>query len=546
MAAVLEFCRDDSQVFRVRLSRSETLVGRGERCDVTLTEEHISRLHFLVRREGDCHRLVDRSRNGILLNGQAIDEGPLTQGDVIALPPWEIRYSRSVAQAPATVARDLVSPAPVVSVSPSGRRLTVAAGELIVRDGAAEGEQYVIRKQLVSVGSDPGCDWVLTGDLAPVHFSVTLEGDRYRLRDEGSDEGTRLDGQPVQGEVDLPLGSRVVAGGTELELRTKTHEDVIRPMEGDRFGEMVGSSRVMRELFNCIRRVAPHDVPVLVLGESGTGKELAARALHDHGARPSGPFQAVNCGAISAELVESELFGHIKGAFTGATTDRAGAFREASGGTLFLDEIGDLAPAMQVRFLRVLETGKVRPVGSDRDVPVDVRIVAATHRDLAEEVRRGTFREDLFFRLFVGILLLPPLRERPEDIPLLCRHFLETQFPHRPLALQRDTMRLLQEHTWRGNVRALRNVLLRAALATDEDTIGPGHIRFEVTPSNQTDPMMGKRRQEISGSLERAERHAILNALAQAEGNRTNAAKILGIAKSTLFTKLNKHGIERG
>jgi len=285
---------------------------------------------------------------------------------------------------------------------------------------------------------------------------------------------------------------------------------------------------------------------VLVLGESGTGKELAARALHDHGARPSGPFQAVNCGAISTELVESELFGHIKGAFTGATTDRAGAFREASGGTLFLDEIGDLAPAMQVRFLRVLETGQVRPVGSDHDVPVDVRIVAATHRDLAEEVRRGTFREDLFFRLFVGILLLPPLRERPEDIPLLCRHFLETQFPHRPLVLQRETMRLLQEHTWRGNVRALQNVLLRAALATDEDTIGPGHIRFEVTPSNQTDPMMGKRRHEISGSLERAERHAILNALAQAEGNRTNAAKILGIAKSTLFTKLNKHGIERG
>ncbi len=545
MAAVLEFFRDGARVFRVRLSRSETMVGRGERCDVTLIEEHISRLHFVVRREGDRHSLVDRSRNGILLNGVAVDGAPLAQGDVISLPPWEIHYARTVGEVSETVVSEIVSPAPVVSVSPSGRSLTVSAGELVVRDGAAEGEQYVIRKQQVSVGSDPGCDWVLTGDLAPVHFSVTLDGNRYRLRDEGSDEGTSLDGQPVRGEVELPLGSRVRAGGTELELRTKTHEDVVRPLDGDRFGEMVGTSRVMRELFNCIRRVAPHDVPVLVLGESGTGKELAARALHDHGARPGGPFQAVNCGAISAELVESELFGHVKGAFTGATTSRAGAFREADGGTLFLDEIGDLAPAMQVRFLRVLETGMVRPVGADRDVPVNARIVAATHRDLPEEVRRGTFREDLFFRLFVGILLLPPLRERPEDIPLLCRHFLESDFPHRQLVLAPDTLRLLQDNAWRGNVRALRNVLQRAAMATEGEIIGPRHLRFDATASHATDPMIGRRRNEITGSLERAERNAILTALDQAEGNRTQAAKILGIAKSTLFTKLNKHGIER-
>jgi DNA-binding NtrC family response regulator len=545
MVAMLEFHRDGRRQFQVRLSRSETQVGRGERCDVTLPEEHVSRVHFVVRRVAEHHQLVDRSRNGTFLNGDAVTEAPLHYGDRIALPPWEIRFVEGAAgRLPETVVRDLVSPLPVVSTTAAEDTVLVEAGELVVREGPAEGERYVIRKPEVRVGSDPSCDWVLTGDLAPRHFRVHLDGSSYRVERDSPDEELWLDGAPVDGEADLAVGTRLRAGTTEMELQTRTHDDPVRPLGQERFGEMVARSAVMRVLFHRILRVAPHDVPVLVLGETGTGKELVARAIHDHSRRAQGPFVAVNCGALPGELIESELFGHVKGAFTGATSDRAGAFREAHGGTLFLDEVGDLAPASQVRFLRVLESGTIRPVGADREEQVDVRIVAATHKQLADEVHGGGFREDLFFRLAVMTMLLPPLRERREDIPLLARHFLETQMIDRALALSEDAEWQLLEHPWRGNVRALRNVIIRAALLADGDVIEPEHIQFDPMPGEQPDPMLGMRPEEVAGALERAERDAIEHAIADCNGNKTAAARKLGIAKSTLHAKIRKWGVD--
>ncbi len=544
MTAMLEFHREGRAQFRVRLSRSETLVGRGDRCDVTLPEEHVSRVHFVVRRVGGGFALQDRSRNGTFLNDAAVDEAPLRAGDRIQLPPWEIRFTAGESpRVPETVVRDLVNPMPVVSTTAASDSMLVEAGELVVREGPAAGERYVIRKPEVRVGSDPACDWVLTGDLAPRHFRVRLDGARYEVEPDSPDEPLQVDGRPVDGAAELPVGARLRAGSTEVELRTRTHDDPVRPLGSERFGEMVGRSPVMRVLFHRILRVAPHDVPVLVLGETGTGKELVARALHEHGPRSCGPFVAVNCGALPGELVESELFGHVKGAFTGATADRAGAFREAHGGTLFLDEVGDLAPETQVRFLRVLETHAVRPVGSDREEPVDVRIVAATHKQLADEVRSGAFREDLFFRLAVMTLLLPALRERREDVPLLARYFLETQLVDRRLALSEAAERMLVEHPWRGNVRALRNVIIRAALLCEGDEIGPEAIQFDPVPGERPEPMLGMRPDEVAGALERAEREAIEHAIAECGGNKTAAARALGIAKSTLHTKIKKFGI---
>ena len=541
--SVLEFHRGGGLQFRVRLSRSETLVGRGARCDVTLTEEHVSRVHFGVRRTGEGYSLVDRSRNGTLLNGRPVDRADLEPGDVIALEPWEIRFaSRTDGDPPVTVVRDLLSPVPVVATSPASGRVTVESGELLVREGVAAGERYVIRKPEVHVGSDPGCDWVLPGDVAPVHFSVRLDCGAYLLRDRGSGEGTQVDGVAVAEEVPLVSGAKVRAGGALLELRTGSREEPVRAHDGDRFGEMLGGTEVMRRLFGTIRRTATSDVPVLVLGETGTGKELVARALHDHGRYPGGPFVAVNCGAISRDLVESELFGHVSGAFTGATANRTGAFREAHGGTLFLDEIGDLALESQVRFLRTLETGYVRPVGADRDLSVDVRIVAATHRNLAQEVQEGRFREDLFFRLNVMALLVPPLRERREDIPLLARHFLDTVV-ERPIQISGQAMDKLVAHPWRGNVRALRNCLLRATLLCDGDALEPRDIQFDAVHAAGPDPLMGLRQEEVAGLLEDAERTAVVKALDACGGNKMAAARMLGIAKSTLHTKLKKYGM---
>ncbi len=544
MIPMLEFACDGETRFRVRLSRSETLVGRGERCDVTLPEDHVSRVHFVVRREGDRFSMVDRSRNGTFVNGEAVEAAALGPGDEISLPPWTIRFVHGRAdEVPATVVRDLVSPLPVVSTSPGSGRVLVETGELLVREGIARGERYVIRKPEVRVGSDPGCDWVLPGDVAPHHFTVRLDADGFVLRDGGSAEGTYLDGAAVTADVRLDEGATVRAGEALVELYRRTSEDPVRPMEGDRLGELVGRSDPMRRLFNLIRRVAIHPVPVLVLGESGTGKELVARAVHDHSPRSSGPFVAVNCGAISRDLVESELFGHVKGAFTGATSDRAGAFREASGGTLFLDEIGDLALQSQVRFLRVLETGSVRPVGADREEDVDVRIVAATHRNLPAEVDNGTFREDLYFRLGVMAVLVPPLRERPDDIPLLAEHFLRSMVD-RPLSLSDDAVTRLVGHPWRGNVRALRNCLLRAALLAEGPEIDDDDIHFDAVPMTGSDPLMALRQDEVAGLLEQVERDAICRAMEACRSNKTAAARMLGIAKSTLHVKLAKYELD--
>ena len=541
--SVLEFHRGGEPQFRVRLSRSETQIGRGARCDVTLTEEHVSRVHFVIRRTGEGYSLLDRSRNGTLLNGRAVDRADLAPGDVIALEPWEIRFaSRVDGDPPVTVVRDLLSPVPVVATSPASGRVTVESGELLVREGAAAGERYVIRKPEVHVGSDPGCDWVLPGDVAPVHFSVRLDSGAYLLRDRGSGEGTQVDGVTVVEEVPLTRGASVRAGDALFELRTASCEEPVRAHDGDRLGEMLGATEVMRRLFGTIRRTATSDVPVLVLGETGTGKELVARALHDHGRRSGGPFVAVNCGAISRDLVESELFGHVSGAFTGATSNRTGAFREAHGGTLFLDEIGDLALQSQVRFLRALETGHVRPVGADLDTRVDVRIVAATHRNLVQEVQEGRFREDLFFRLNVMALLVPPLRERREDIPRLARHFLDTVV-ERPMQITGPAMDKLAAHTWRGNVRALRNCLLRAALLCDGDVLQPREIQFDAVHAAGPDPLLGMRQEEVAGLLEEAERAAVVKALDACDGNKMAAARMLGIAKSTLHTKLKKYGM---
>jgi len=541
--SVLEFHRDGKVQFRVRLSRSETLVGRGARCDVTLIEEHVSRIHFVVRRVDEGYSLVDRSRNGTLLNGRPVEAAELVAGDVISLDPWEIRLAeRDGGEPPVTVVRDLLSPVPVVAASPASGRVTVESSELVVREGAALGERYVIRKREVRVGSDPACDWVLPEDVAPVHFSVRLDNGAYLLRDRGSGDGTEVDGVPVREEVLLDVGAKVRAGDALFELLTASREEPVRAHDGDRLGEMLGQSEVMRRLFGTIRRTATSDVPVLVLGETGTGKELVARALHDLGRRAGGPFVAVNCGAISRDLVESELFGHVSGAFTGATSNRKGAFREAHGGTLFLDEIGDLALPSQVRLLRVLETARVRPVGADREASGDVRLLAATHRNLVREVSEGRFREDLFFRLNVMALLVPPLRDRREDISLLSRHFMDTVID-RPVRIDGAAMEKLTAHSWRGNVRALRNCLLRASLLCDGDLIRSGDVQFDPVQASGPDPLLGMRQEEVAGLLEEAERAAVVKALEACDGNKMAAARMLGIAKSTLHTKLKKYGM---
>ncbi len=312
------------------------------------------------------------------------------------------------------------------------------------------------------------------------------------------------------------------------------------------FEALVGHSDAMHRLFALVEKVSRADTTVLVTGENGTGKELVARAIHDNGPRALGPFVVLNCSALAPTLLESELFGHRKGSFTGAVADKKGLFEVADGGTLFLDEIGDTPPSLQVRLLRVLQEGVLMPVGDTRPVSVDVRIVAATHRDLAERVATGAFREDLFYRLNVITLRLPPLRERLEDLPVLVDHFLEGHAAggRGRKRLTERALGRLNAYPWPGNVRELQNEIERlVVLSGDEATIDEQLLSPRIRGAGR-----GRRRSAAGRSLPEAvaelERRMLAEALETHRGNRTRAARALGISRRNLIRKIQRFDLE--
>jgi len=316
-----------------------------------------------------------------------------------------------------------------------------------------------------------------------------------------------------------------------------------------RLANLLGKSRAMQKVFEMIGKIHSTRTSVLITGESGTGKELVARALHTEGSRAKAPFIAVNCGAIPEELMESELFGHKKGSFTGAIADRPGMIFEARGGTLFLDEIGELAPPLQVKLLRVLQERKVKAVGSTEELEVDVRVIAATNRDLEAEVARGAFRPDLYYRLNVVEIRIPPLRHRREDIPLLAEHFLRRfGMEHgRTLTLSADAMRRLESYDFPGNVRELENMIERAVALSNGSTIDASDLP-EIRPSRHVHetPDFPADGVDLDRLITDYERSWVMRALEQSGGKRKRAAALLGISFRSLRYRLEKLGIERG
>jgi DNA-binding NtrC family response regulator len=330
-----------------------------------------------------------------------------------------------------------------------------------------------------------------------------------------------------------------------LKAENRQLKKEIRRRERGSEGRPIGTSRGFVEVMELAETVAPTDSTILLSGESGTGKEVLARYVHALSGRSDGPFFSINCGALPESLLESELFGHVKGSFTGAVRDKEGLLVAARGGTFFLDEIGEMSPATQVKLLRALQEREVIPVGATEAVPVDVRIIAATNRDLEEEIRKGTFRSDLYYRLNVIALHLPPLRERREDIPLLARHFLVKQGEKDPggrtPVLSERARDSLFAYDWPGNVRELENALERAAVVSEEGEIGPEHLPERVIQrpvarlvDDQPPP---------NPSMEVIERAYIEWVLRAESGNKSRAAEVLGIDPSTLYRKLNRYGI---
>lgn len=337
-----------------------------------------------------------------------------------------------------------------------------------------------------------------------------------------------------------------------LRSENRRLRETLARIEADyRYGRMVAVSRAMQGVFELAAKAARYDTTVLIGGESGTGKELMAEAIHQSGPRQKSPMVAINCGGIPENLLESELFGYRRGAFTGAERDKGGLFQEAAGGTLFLDEVGELPARLQVKLLRVLQEGEVRAVGALQPVRVDVRIIAATARDLAADVGAGRFREDLFYRLNVLMIELPPLRERPSDIPLLSRHFVN-RFNKRLDRGIRDiappAMARLLKHRWPGNVRELENVIERAVVLAEgpvlQETDLPPTLQGAQATAAGPPPAASADGLSIKAARRRVERDLIVRALEATDGNRTRAARLLEISHPSLLSKMRLYGID--
>ena len=524
--ARLLFYRGGQLLIEYRLQPGRTTIGRSDTSDVALPGEEISRTHALIDGRGDRWEIVDRSRHGTRLDGAPIKRAELRDGARLEMGPYtvEVRlHGDPAAESTADV------------VPERGHELVLATGEgglhveravLTVVAGPDAGERHELRSSRVTVGGRGS--QIALGDDSLVRDHCVLRVARGRVMVEPGAGPTFLDGACIRDVTPVRVGEEVVLGHTSLRVDVGQVDEA---PTAQRFGDMVGDSEPMRKLFGTLRRVSAHHFPVLLLGESGTGKELAARGVHLHSSRATGPFVPVNVNAIPDTLFESELFGYEKGAFTGANKRTDGAFQRAHQGTLFLDEIGELDESAQSKLLRTLETGEVRRVGGAEVSYPDVRIVAATNRDLAQDVQQGTFREDLYFRLAVLSVHLPPLRARMSDLESICATLCRGLHPEAQVTPA--GLAVLNTYAWPGNVRELRNVLTRAYVLGGP-RIGPEHLTFHAA---------GSASRVGAFAPEEIEKRLLVDALRRHGENRSAAAKDLGIPRTTLMYRLKKYGL---
>jgi DNA-binding NtrC family response regulator len=434
----------------------------------------------------------------------------------------------------------------------AGGKLRERRFRLRVVVGPDQGRELPLEGGTAIVGTHRNADIVLTDDtVSRYHLELQVRRDGIRVTDLDTTNGTSLQGSRV-GTITVAGSSRLRIGKrTEIEIVPESATVPLGEYAGEQFGRAIGRASAMKKLFSLLDRVAPTDSTVLLEGETGTGKEALAEAIHRASDRANGPYVIVDCASIPRELIGSELFGHVKGAYTGAAADKVGLIETASGGTLFLDEIGELALDLQPQLLRVLEKRQVRRVGDTRPIDVDIRIVAATHRDLKEMSRGGGFREDLYYRLAVVRAVVPPLRARTADIPLLARHFA-TQLGRGDFHPPPSLIAALERHDWPGNVRELRNVVERA-LSLGADAL-PTNIRNAPLrrPDSPPAPASGPAPDDVldlpfkeakSQLIESFEREYLTQLLERHRGNISQAANEAGIDRNYIHRLVKKYGL---
>jgi len=431
------------------------------------------------------------------------------------------------------------------------QRTLSAVPKLVAVAGPGAGRALAMSSALATVGRHPTNDLMLPDPrVSGVHLELRRVGERVHVRDAGSTNGTWLGPHRVT-EVELAAGGEIVLGGTTLRLDLDNAATTASVSPLNSFGELVGQSMEMRELFATLERVAPKSLSVLVQGETGTGKEEVARALHARSPRSGQPFVVIDATALPETLAESLLFGHEKGAFTGADQRRIGFFEAASGGTVFIDEIGELPATLQSKFLRVLERQEVVRVGGHAPVKIDVRVIAATHRDLRHEIEAGRFREDLYYRLAQVRVVLPPLRDRLEDIAILCQKLLASLSSDRdmPILIEQGALDFLATQPWPGNVRELRNVLARAAALAHEgivrrpDVAGEGFGFRGTRQEREALDLSGAFAAAKDRAIERFESAYLAALMKRCGGNLSLASREADVARHHLRDLLKKRGL---
>jgi len=536
----LVFYRSGTEVIRVALTRQRVIIGREDTSDIVLPDPDVSPQQVALHLNGTRCVVEDLSGQGTRVANKLTKHGELPDGEVLELGPWRaiyLRRSASRGQAPNSRPTDVKAleslreklPPAQVRVKQGPNELLFEVGEDSFTVGTAASNTVVLKERFIS----------------SKHLEVTRLETGFRVRDLNSTNGTYAGAYRVH-DLEVPLNTVLRVG--ELEL---IFEAVPGAGGEPGFHGLVGNEPAMRQLVGLIQQVAKSSAAVMVLGESGTGKELAARAVHACSPRVGGPFIALSCADLARGVTESELFGHEKGAFTGAEVQRKGAFEEADGGTLFLDEVGELPLDLQTKLLRVLERGEVKRVGASRPVRVDVRVVAATNRDLPAEVREGRFREDLYYRLCGVPVVLPPLRNRRGDIRLLAEHFVREFSPSDvELKLTVAALAALEQHPWPGNVRELRNAVFQAVLLRKGSKIDVGDLAFEPklqrAPKSLEDPDLDlPEGVTLEQWVQRFERRIVETELRKCNYHKDKAAKRLGIARSSLFKRLKDWGMSQ-
>jgi DNA-binding NtrC family response regulator len=427
-----------------------------------------------------------------------------------------------------------------VAVELRGCTLTVVAGP-------DAGKSAQLSRRSLVVGTHPPSDLILTDPhVSRQHLRIDVENE-FVLRDLGSTNGTRLGGVRVR-EALLDDGAVLELGSTKLKFSLSDAPARIELAEEDAFEGLIGRSVSMRELFALLAKVAPTDAPVLIEGETGTGKEQVARAIHGRSRRAARPFVVFDCAAVPPTLIESELFGHEKGAFTGATERRAGVFERAAGGTVLLDELGELQLDLQPKLLRVLESGQLFRVGAEKPTAIDVRVVAATNRDLQTRVGEGNFREDLYYRLAVVTLKVPSLRERKDDIPLLAAHFARDRIFAGAEGGRgpgwETIFEFMRTHDWPGNVRELRNVVERAVIMSDPKLLTGNPLDALAELRKKAEPALRKR-VSLRAARDQTEREYLEDLLRSTDGDLDAAAEVAEVHRKSLERLLREHGIRR-